>query len=161
MDVPKKSKWAAGLLSALLPGLGHLYAGALQRGLFYMLLLACNITGVVLVSIEGIVPLIVLLAILIPVLYFNTLFDALHATERMNRGTYRFGESASNGTATERRFGWTDFVWFGGGLLFVLFWLADGDAWIEPVTRGRGSLFVAAAFIVAGALVFAFGGRKK
>jgi len=158
VDGPKKSKWAAGLLSALLPGIGHMYAGAMQRGLFFMLLLIGNITGVVLVSIEGIVPLIVLLAILIPVIYFYTLFDALQTAERVNRGTVRYGEGEPGGAP---RLGSGTLPWVWAGLLFGVFWLSSGASWVEPVLEGRGSLIVAAAFIVAGLLVFAFGGRKK
>ena len=67
--MPKKSKFLTVVFSAL-PGLGHMYLGWQQRGLFFMLafflaIFLANLTG-------GL-----LLAFAIPVIWFYSLFDAL------------------------------------------------------------------------------------
>jgi hypothetical protein len=84
---PVKSRWIAVLLS-LFPGVGHFYLGLMSRGLLFMLLFFLDIAGIVYFSIGSEGPnilLIVLCGLLIPVIYFYNLFDALHATDRVNR----------------------------------------------------------------------------
>jgi len=163
IDTPKKRKWAAGLLSALFPGIGHMYAGAMQRGLFFMLLLIGNIFGVVLVSIEGIVPLIVLLAILIPVVYFYTLFDALQTTDRVNAEASRppYGDDALRQTEPHRRTSGSHIAIALGGLALFGFWATNGSDWMEGFLDGNGSLIAAGALILAGVLVYFSGSGKK
>ncbi|WP_309120986.1 DUF6677 family protein [Paenibacillus sp.] len=158
IDTPKKKKWVAGLLSALFPGIGHLYAGAMQRGLFFMLILVGNIFGVVLVSIEGIVPLIVLLGILIPVVYFYTLFDALQTTDRMNR----FDGDASGAASPQRgRSSLAQYAFIGGGLLFAAYWATTGGEGLDSIAGDNGPLIVAGALILIGVFVFLSGAGKK
>lgn len=81
----KRSKWLAGLLAFLIPGTGHMYLGLMIKGIVLMLLIALNITAIVFVSIEGNNVLsIVLLSLLIPIIYFYNLFDALQSTDSVN-----------------------------------------------------------------------------
>lgn len=81
----RKSKWLAGILAFLIPGIGHMYLGLMIKGIVLMLLLAVNITGIVFVAIEGgNVLSIVLLSLLIPIIYFYNLFDALQSTDNVN-----------------------------------------------------------------------------
>lgn len=81
----KKSKWLAGLLAFLIPGTGHMYLGLMVKGIVLMMLIALNITAIVFVSVEGSNVLsIVLLSLLIPIIYFYNLFDALQSTDSVN-----------------------------------------------------------------------------
>lgn len=83
--IRKKSKWLAGLLAFLIPGIGHFYLGLMIKGLVFMLLIALDITAIVYVSIEGENVLsIVLLSLLLPIIYFYNLFDALQSTDTVN-----------------------------------------------------------------------------
>ncbi len=83
--VRKKSKWLAGLLAFLIPGIGHMYLGLMVKGIVLMLLVMLDITAIVYVSIEGNNVLsIVLLSLLMPIIYFYNLFDALQSTDNVN-----------------------------------------------------------------------------
>jgi hypothetical protein len=164
----KKSKWAVGLLSFLFPGLGHLYAGAMQRGLFFMLLLAGNIFGVVLVSLEGIVPLIVLLSVMIPVVYFYSLFDALQTTEKVNASreeAYRAVGGQTSGSERQPHKarsidgGQGGLVLIGlGGLLFIA---VEQPKWLEEIWEGSGALVGAVILTVVGVIIYLSGSRKN
>jgi TM2 domain-containing membrane protein YozV len=165
----RKSKWAAGILSFLFPGLGHLYAGAMQRGLFFMLLFAGNIFGVVLVSMEGIVPLIVLTAVLIPVIYFYSLFDALQSADRFNmarEAEYRAGGTPTADHIRESSMKRWSFGNGQGGILLIglgalLFMSVEQPSWFEGMIDGSGALIGAALLIIIGILIYFSGSRKN
>lgn len=83
----KKSKWVSALLSFLVPGTGHMYLGLMVKGISIMLLLALNICAIVYFAVSGSggsVLIIVLLSLLLPILYFYSLFDSLQQTEALN-----------------------------------------------------------------------------
>lgn len=83
--VRKRKRWLAGLLAFLLPGIGHMYLGLMVKGIVIMLLLAFNITGIVFVATEGHNVLsVVLLSLMIPIIYFYNLFDAMQSAEIVN-----------------------------------------------------------------------------
>ncbi|WP_080834507.1 hypothetical protein [Cohnella massiliensis] len=99
----KKRKWLAGLLAMFVPGIGHMYLGLMQKGVAIMMLLALNICGIVFVSMEfgDNVLSIVLLSLLIPIIYFYNLFDALQSAEMVNdrsaAGPAGYGWPGENG----------------------------------------------------------------
>ncbi len=81
----RRSKWMAGLLAFLIPGTGHMYLGLMIKGIVLMLLVALDITAIVFVSIEAENILsIVLLSLLLPIIYFYNLFDAIQSTDVVN-----------------------------------------------------------------------------
>jgi hypothetical protein len=81
----RRSKWIAGILAFLIPGTGHMYLGLMIKGIVLMLLIALNITAIVFVSMEEVNVLsVVLLSLLIPIIYFYNLFDALQSTDNVN-----------------------------------------------------------------------------
>lgn len=90
LPVRQKSKWVSALLSFLVPGTGHMYLGLMAKGIAIMVLLALNICAIVYFGVEygggsgGSVLIIVLLSLLLPILYFYSLFDSLQQTEAMN-----------------------------------------------------------------------------
>jgi len=80
-----RKKWIAGLLAFLIPGIGHMYLGLMVKGIVLMLLIAVDITAIVYVSIEANNVLsIVLLSLLLPIIYFYNLFDAIQSTDHVN-----------------------------------------------------------------------------
>ncbi len=81
----RKSKWLAGLLSFLIPGVGHMYVGKMLKAIFIMLMIAGVITGIVQVAMSGGSALsIVLLSLLLPIIYFYSLFDAIQSADNVN-----------------------------------------------------------------------------
>lgn len=85
--VSQKGKFTAGFLAFCFPGLGHFYLGLMQRGFSVLLVFALNIVFLTYnasMPNGDNVPLLVLLGILVPALYFYNLFDALQCTDRVN-----------------------------------------------------------------------------
>ena len=85
---PRKRKFIAGLLAAVLPGTGHLYLGLLRKGISVIFLIVLDIVALLYFSSIGMqinVPLLILLGLLIPVLYFYNVFDALQTADRILR----------------------------------------------------------------------------
>lgn len=81
----KKSKWIAGLLSFFIPGTGYFYLGLMVKGIMVMLLFALNIVAITFAAMEMNNPLIViLLSLLLPIIYFYNLFDAIQSTDIVN-----------------------------------------------------------------------------
>lgn len=75
------------LLSAIVPGAGHLYLGLIQKGVSFMLTILLVIEAMLYFSATGMkinVPLLILLGLTIPVVYFYNLYDVLQATDRVN-----------------------------------------------------------------------------
>ncbi len=81
----RKSKWIAGWLSFLIPGTGYFYLGLMVKGITIMLLMALNIVAITFAAIELNNPLlIILLSLLLPIIYFYNLFDAIQSTDAVN-----------------------------------------------------------------------------
>ncbi|XID95892.1 DUF6677 family protein [Paenibacillaceae bacterium WGS1546] len=80
----RKRKWAAGLLAFFIPGLGHMYLGLMVKAITLMMLVGLNITAIVYVAIEGNTMSIVLVCLLLPIIYFYNLFDAIQSTDAVN-----------------------------------------------------------------------------
>ena len=92
MDERKRSdKWISGILAFLIPGLGHFYLGQFVRGLVIMAALIVDMTLIIFVTLSMhlwlpiSIPLVVLLSLLLPVIYFFNIFDALQTAERKYR----------------------------------------------------------------------------
>ncbi|WP_426451489.1 hypothetical protein ACP26L_05095 [Paenibacillus sp. S-38] len=153
-----KNKWIAGLLSFLVPGTGQLYLGLMQRGMGMMLLFIMNIFAIVFFAVneEMNIPLVVLFSLLVPVIYFYNIFDALQQTDRING----YGAPLSFGRAEEqdplaapglgrsqaggRSFG---YLLIGAGAL--LFLTAGKPEWLNRVMELLGTS--AGALILIGA----------
>ncbi|MFC5704412.1 hypothetical protein ACFPVX_24240 [Cohnella faecalis] len=81
----RKSKWAAGIFSFFVPGTGHMYLGLMVKGIIMMLLLVFDICAIYYMATEGKNDLsVVLLSLLLPIIYFYSLFDSLQSTDFVN-----------------------------------------------------------------------------
>ncbi|WP_228745234.1 DUF4097 family beta strand repeat-containing protein [Paenibacillus sp. S150] len=84
----RKRKFIAGLLAALVPGTGHIYFGLLRKGISFIFIILLDIAALLYFSSIGMqinVPLLILLALMIPVLYFYNVFDVLQSADRLLR----------------------------------------------------------------------------
>lgn len=165
----RKNKWIAGLLSCCIPGTGQFYLGLMQRGLSMMLLFFLNIFAIVFFATNGnSIPLVVLFSLLVPVIYFYNIFDALQQTDKVNHagmpGFYDEqapGESYSGGFPAEKRTGSNTigYVLIGAGAL--LFLAGGKPAWLERAFEMVGSSIGAIILIGVGAYMFYKESKKK
>lgn len=90
--LPPKKKWIAGWLAFFIPGTGHLYLGQMVKGIVIMFLIVLNIFSIALAVIEDFpVLIVVLMSLLLPIIYFYSLFDAIQSADLVN---YRWRYSA-------------------------------------------------------------------
>ncbi|MGZ9587322.1 hypothetical protein [Paenibacillus marinisediminis] len=152
---PRKSKFVAVMLSALFPGLGHFYLGLMQRGLLMMMLLALDIVAIVYFTsnMGANVPLIVLLSLLMPVIYFFNLFDTMQHTDKVNTQTL-YGT-----TGTVRQGPWLGILLVLIGIMLLLF--AFDPSWLRWLFNDAGSFLGALLLIIGGLFVLFKESRKK
>ncbi|WP_223070484.1 DUF4097 family beta strand repeat-containing protein [Paenibacillus caui] len=159
----RKLKVISVLLTALFPGLGHLYLKLFGKGiaLIYFIL----IDGAALIYFSSVrmqinVPLLILLALLIPVVYFYSVYDVLQSTDSMN--ARRLG-----GRARAQSVGKRD-IWrgiglgamlVGGGIVLVV--LRQQPPWLGAWIQQYGAYTIAASFIAAGLFMFVGELRRK
>ncbi|WP_044878230.1 DUF6677 family protein [Paenibacillus sp. IHBB 10380] len=163
---PRKKKWLACLLSMFVPGIGHLYLGLMQRGLLIMVLVILDIFAVVsLVGADGggSIPLITLFSLIIPVIYFYNIFDALQSTNRINvryeRGELEVGENPGDPLTNLMRGNNLAVILVGAGALF--FMVSMKPRWFEGIFEVVGSYVGALVLICAGLVLFLLESRKK
>lgn len=83
-----KDKWISAILSIIFPGVGHFYLGYAGRGLIVMGALIIDIALIVFVSMYMFmmfplgIALVTLLGLVLPVIYFFSIFDVLQLAER-------------------------------------------------------------------------------
>ncbi|MEW4372467.1 hypothetical protein [Paenibacillus kandeliae] len=85
--LPLKRKFFALLIAALVPGLGHMYLGLAQKGIQFIALLLLDVSALLYFTSKGIqinLPLLILLALLIPIIYFYNIYDVLQSTDWIN-----------------------------------------------------------------------------
>lgn len=90
MDPKRKTidKWISAVLSIIFPGVGHFYLGYASRGLIVIGALIVDIALIVFTSMYMFVvfplgiALVTLLSLVLPVIYFFSIFDVLQLAER-------------------------------------------------------------------------------
>ncbi|WP_312029626.1 DUF6677 family protein [Paenibacillus sedimenti] len=168
-QVPKKRKFVAGLLSFLMPGTGHFYLGLMQRGLFIMMLLILDIFTITTLAsqeTDANVPMITLFALFIPVIYFYNIFDALQATDNVNRRN-ELGDFANGAAGSfmqdplQKLFRGTNLgvMLITIGTLFFL--LSSKPRWFTGLFDLMGSYIGSVVLIVAGLAMFLLESRKN
>ncbi|MED4959436.1 hypothetical protein P9747_32420, partial [Paenibacillus macerans] len=83
----RKRKAIACLLSALFPGLGHLYLRLFFRAIAFIYFVLIDASALIYFSSVRMainVPLLVLLGLLIPAAYFYSIYDVLQSTDALN-----------------------------------------------------------------------------
>ncbi|WP_229522512.1 DUF4097 family beta strand repeat-containing protein [Paenibacillus monticola] len=158
----RKRKFIAGLLAAIIPGSGHLYFGLLRKGISFIFLILLDIAALLYFSSIGMqinVPLLILLALLIPALYFYNVFDVLQSADRI----LRFPEDQDseilldNAADTKRRkFVSEPGISFGlllllGGVMLFLF--RQKPEWLQFFIEHYAEAATAAALVCFGLLL--------
>ncbi|MCR8644746.1 hypothetical protein NV379_18995 [Paenibacillus sp. N1-5-1-14] len=162
---PRKKKWASGMLSAFIPGTGHMYLGLMQRGVMFMFFLAFSIFLVVtLVSNadQGVGPsnsgMIVIASLLIPITYFYTIFDALQYTDRINHNLAIYGEVPSDfGKVTGSNS--LAFIIIAAGCFF--FMVSMKPTWLAALVQALGSYVGGIILIGIGVFMVVMNMRKR
>lgn len=171
-----KSKWLSALLSMAVPGTGHMYLGLMTKGIAIMLLLTLNICAIVFFGVEyggrggGSVLVIVLLSLMLPILYFYTLFDSIQQTEALNErrasgwpGSAGWngappappspqGQSAPSGGGSPQPTPVAGVVLLAAGGV-ALFSMAD-TSWTRWLLHSSGSMAGAVILIIIGGLIW-------
>ncbi|PAF28899.1 hypothetical protein [Paenibacillus sp. 7516] len=160
-------KFIAGLLSAIIPGLGHIYLRLYMRGLTFMLLVLLDLSALLYFSSIGIqinVPLLILLALFIPVIYFYNVFDVLQSADwvMMRRRRAATHGNTDKPLMNERAVGEAFMAWergisFGlllivGGGLMVLFFRKP--RWFQEMLALYGGYAFAGVLIIVGLILF-------
>ncbi|RKN71835.1 hypothetical protein [Paenibacillus ginsengarvi] len=157
---PRKRKWVAVLLSLFIPGTGHFYLGLMQKGLMIMLLIILDIFAIVHFSINmSSIPLITLLGLFLPIIYFYSLFDALLLTDKVNRHAFmppaaadRAGEAHGESSARPGSAPLIGWLLVGlGGLFFVFSAKPD---WIRLMMNKMGTMIGGLVLIGIGIVLF-------
>ncbi|WP_438448480.1 hypothetical protein [Gorillibacterium sp. sgz5001074] len=169
-ELPKKSKFAAGILAFFIPGTGHFYLGLMQRGLFIMLLFILNIAAIPYTMNHynmdnSYIPFVVLLGCLIPVIYFYNLFDALQSTDQVNayRRAVQLGHvpmiPGSDPLGRQSKGGTLGMALIAVGVF--LFLVSTKPAWLDDLFDMMGSYVGAIILIGAGVLLFLNESKKR
>ncbi|WP_211749943.1 DUF4097 family beta strand repeat-containing protein [Paenibacillus sp. Marseille-Q4541] len=158
-----RHKFIAGLLSALFPGFGHLYLGLYIKGLTFIFLLSLDLMALIYFSSIGLqinVPLLILLGLLVPVIYFINIYDVLQLADwiimRKRRLNVQNEEDDKSVTPARPGIGflaWERGISFGmlliiGGTLMVLF--VQKPRWFEQYIALYGSTGTAILMILIG-----------
>lgn len=152
----RKRKLVACLLSALLPGLGHLYLRLYLRGLCFMYFVLIDASALIYFSSVRMainVPLLIWLGLLIPAAYFYSIYDVLQSTDAHNARLKKELEGNSAPVA-DTPFGSNIKQGIGAGALLigggaVLFMFRMKPFWLQLLVQYAGSYLVSFALALA------------
>jgi hypothetical protein len=152
---PPKSGFLAGLFSIMFPGLGHLYAGAYQRGMRFgglaVALIVILSTGQA-HTIERFAPLFGLSLFFV---WAFALFDAIRVAHEINAGTYLAAATPAVPVVRRSGTGTLTFgiILLGLGTLFLADRYIELDRFFDFVYNNIGFIFVALGMILVAAYV--------
>ncbi|WP_018754058.1 DUF4097 family beta strand repeat-containing protein [Paenibacillus sanguinis] len=155
----RKRKAVACLLSALFPGLGHLYLRLFIRGLSMIYFVLIDVSAMIYFSsVRSVmnVPLLVLLGLLIPAVYFFSVYDVLQSTDAIN-ARFRRDPDKNNEELGGAREGSTykqgiraSVLLISGGV--VLFVIQQKPLWLEQIVQFYSVYVVAGAMLITALL---------
>ncbi|MDU4697430.1 MAG: DUF4097 family beta strand repeat-containing protein [Paenibacillus sp.] len=156
----RKRKLIACLLSALLPGLGHLYLSLYLRGLSFMYFVLIDASALIYFSSVRMainVPLLIWLGLLIPGAYFFSIYDVLQSTDAHNARLKKEHGTSSlpvadppSGRSLQQGIG-AGALLIGGGA--VLFMFRMKPFWLQLLVQYAGVYLVAVALVLAALLL--------
>ncbi|MCK8487206.1 DUF4097 domain-containing protein [Paenibacillus sp. MBLB2552] len=156
----RKRKRVACLLSALLPGLGHLYLRLYLRGLCFMYFVLIDASALIYFSSVRTainVPLLIWLGLLIPAAYFFSIYDVLQSTDAHNARLRKEVEISSapladtpSGRNIKQGIG-AGALLIGGGAILFMFRLKP--FWLQLLVQYAGAYLVSFALALAGLLL--------
>lgn len=156
--VTRKRKFVAGLLAALLPGLGHIYLGLFKKGISFIFLLILYTSALLYFSSTGMhinVPFLILLGLMIPISYFYNLYDVLQAADYTITRRQKEDLDVTDGTGKRRHnpFAGEGSISFGillvmGGIILTLF--HQKPSWLGIYIERYGQVSIACGLVVIG-----------
>ncbi|MEC0230656.1 hypothetical protein [Paenibacillus alba] len=166
-QIPKKRKWMAGILSFIVPGTGHFYLGLMQRGLFIMMLLILDIFIITSLASQSnaSVAAVTLFALFLPVIYFYNLFDALQATDHVNRrmelGEFSGAQDIEFRDPLQKLIKGTNMgvILIAAGAVFFL--LSNKPLWVTGLFNLMGSYLGSVVLVLAGIAMYLLDSRKN
>lgn len=167
----RKRKVIACLLAAIFPGLGHLYLKLLPQGAAFISLFLLDISALVYFSSvrSGInVPFLILLGLMIPIIYFYSIYTVLQATDLLNAGLrngemeeeeqeHRYSAPAKDTGVRQGLMAGLMLI-CGGTLIFAL---RLDPPWLEPFLNWFSGYLVSAIMIVGGILLAWREGKRR
>ena len=148
---PSKSGFLAGLFSMMFPGLGHLYAGAYQRGVRFG---GLAVALIVILSI-GHEHLAVLFGLSLFFLWVYAIFDSVRICHEINRGAYFESATGAPSPGYARRSGTGTLTFgiilLGIGSLFLADRYIELDRFFDFIENNIGFIFVALGVILVAA----------
>ncbi|GGH38793.1 DUF4097 family beta strand repeat-containing protein [Paenibacillus segetis] len=164
----RKRKFIACLLSALFPGLGHLYLRMFMKGVGFIYFTILDGSALIYFSSVrmGInIPLLLLLGLLIPVAYFYSIYDVLQSTDVINIRIKRENEDdtsrkmiAASDPGLERTVSSATLL-IGGGLIAFLF--RQKPVWFQSFIQAGAGYFVAVLLMLTGLFLIFREGRRR
>ncbi|SDG48024.1 DUF4097 and DUF4098 domain-containing protein YvlB [Fontibacillus panacisegetis] len=167
----RKHKFIACLLSAIFPGLGHLYLKQFIKGVIFIYFLLIDASALIYFSSvrSGInVPFLIILGLMIPAGYFYSLYDVLQSTDAVNakikpQQASKDHELSNTDSKNIESGKWKVivpglFLVLGGALIFLL---REKPPWLEGIIHWSAGYVVGAALILTG-IIFAWReGRRR
>lgn len=154
----RKRKFTAGLLAAICPGLGHIYLGLYRKGIAFIFTLLLDASALLYFSSIGIqinVPLLILLALVIPVAYFYNVYDVLQAADfviyrrvRTSGQAEALEPGAYRNPFTVERSAFFGIMLIAGGVLMFAFY--QKPRWLQFYMEHYGKITVAVLLVAAG-----------
>lgn len=166
----RKRKAIACLLSALFPGLGHLYLRLFFRAIAFIYFVLIDASALIYFSSVRMainVPLLVLLGLLIPAAYFYSIYDVLQSTDALNARMRRepeahggrppeAGRNPGSGVGQGIR---ASILLVGGGALMFL--LRQKPVWLQDLIQYGAEYIVSAALIMTALIMMVREGRRR
>lgn len=153
----RKRKFVAGLLAALLPGLGHIYLGLFKKGISFIFVLILDSSALLYFSSTGMhinVPFLILLGLMIPISYFYSLYDVLQAADyTITRRIKDLEVKDGTGKRRHNPFAGEGSISFGillviGGIILSLF--HQKPSWLGIYIERYGQISIACGLVVMG-----------
>lgn len=161
----RKRKFIACLLSALFPGLGHLYLKMFMKGVGFIYFTILDASALIYFSSArmGInIPLLLLLGLLIPVVYFYSIYDVLQSTDVINTRIKRESDDTSQKVTADSGMGRaisSATLLIVGGLIVFLF--RQKPAWLQSFIQVGAGYIVASLLILTGLFLIFHEGRRR
>lgn len=167
----QKRKFIACLLSALFPGMGHLYLSMFVKGasLIYFVLID-SAALIFFSSVRGgiNIPLLILLGLLLPIAYFYSIYDVLQSADIVNHKHRREIEDGDEAVTSEGKKSSNSGVLeglaagmllSGGGVIVTLF--LQKPFWLEKIIENTSAYVVSTILILAGIMLILREGRRR
>ncbi|MNJ38682.1 hypothetical protein D3C77_335340 [compost metagenome] len=153
-----KRKFMACMLSALFPGLGHLYLRMFWRGIAIIYFLILDASALIYFSSIRMtinIPFLFLLGILIPAMYFYSIYDVLQSTDVVNARVKSEKNDPRKGVTRSAEHVWRGILsglglMAGGGVIFLLI---QKPSWLAPIIQASAG-YVVSVLLILGGLLF-------